>query len=84
MTTHTHHSNHSNHSNTDNLIRMANQIGDFFESMQDRQEGLEGIATHLQKYWTTPMRTALLAQIDNANMKPIVQETLGQYRNTLV
>ena len=50
--------------NPDNLIRMANQIGVFFESMPDRKEGLEGIATHIRKFWDPRMRQAFLALVD--------------------
>lgn len=51
----------------DNLIRMANQIGTFFESMPDRTEALEGIATHLKKFWDPRMRRAFLALVDGAS-----------------
>ena len=34
-----------------NLIRMANRIGEFFVSIPDREEALEGIALHIQKFW---------------------------------
>lgn len=73
-----------------NLIRMANHIGDFFESMANRNEALEGVAMHLHKYWSPAMRADLLAQIDNAaaagialDLKPLVQESLSIHR-TLV
>lgn len=46
--------------NIDHLIRLANRIGNFFESMPDRQEGLEGIANHIQKFWEPRMRIAML------------------------
>ncbi len=49
--------------NLDKLVRMANQIGSFFESMPDREEGLAGIANHIQKFWTPSMRQALLSAI---------------------
>jgi formate dehydrogenase subunit delta len=55
----------------DNLIRMANQIGTFFESMPDRQEALEGIATHLKKFWDPRMRTAFLMQVDGVQQQEI-------------
>ena len=42
----------------DNLIRMANRIGDFFEAMPDHAEALEGIATHLKKFWEPRMRAS--------------------------
>lgn len=51
----------------DNLIRMANQIGTFFESMSDRKEALEGIASHLGKFWDPRMRKTFLAQLEGAH-----------------
>src|SRR6202021_538668 len=35
----------------DRLVRMANQIGDFYASMPER-EGTGGAASHLRLYWT--------------------------------
>ncbi len=45
--------------NLDNLVSMANQIGAFFEAMPDRDEALEGISTHLRKFWAPRMRQQL-------------------------
>jgi formate dehydrogenase subunit delta len=70
----------------DNLIRMANQIGDFFESMPDRKEALEGLATHLKKFWDPRMRKAFLARVDGAtapDLRPIVLEAVREYRALL-
>lgn len=50
--------------NKDNLIRMANQIGQFFESMPDRSEAEAGIINHIKKFWDPRMRRAFLAAID--------------------
>jgi formate dehydrogenase subunit delta len=50
----------------DNLIKMANQIGDFFASFPDRAEALDGVATHIRKFWEPRMRSALLAHVDSA------------------
>lgn len=50
--------------NSDNLVRMVNRIGAFFASMPDRQEALEGIATHIQRFWEPRMRRQLLTHID--------------------
>jgi formate dehydrogenase subunit delta len=38
----------------DKLIRMANQIGDFYAAMPEK-EGVEGAASHLRLYWTPKM-----------------------------
>ena len=36
------------------LVRMANQIGDFFDAMPDK-EAATGAATHLRRFWTPKM-----------------------------
>ena len=64
----------------DNLIRMANQIGIFFESMPDRQEALDGVATHLKKFWDPRMRQALLQQVDRADANGIRDIVLAAVR----
>ena len=48
----------------DNLVRMANRIGDFFEAMPDREEALEGIATHIRKFWEPRMRRQFFEMLD--------------------
>lgn len=47
-----------------NLVGMANQIGEFFESMPDRQEATADIALHISKFWEPRMRRALLSHLD--------------------
>lgn len=64
----------------DNLIRMANQIGTFFESMPDREEALEGIATHLKNFWDPRMRREFLARVDGANPSDIADIVLAAVR----
>lgn len=71
----------------DTLVKMANQIGAFFDAMPDRTEALEGVATHLRKFWAPGMRRELLAHVDahgDAALKPVVAEALAAYRSTLV
>lgn len=46
--------------NIDHLIRLANRIGTFFEAMPNRDEGLEGVAHHIQMFWEPRMRNAML------------------------
>ena len=64
----------------DNLTRMANQIGTFFESMPDREEALEGIATHLKNFWDPRMRREFLARVDAANPSDIADIVLAAVR----
>ena len=49
--------------NLDNLVVMANQIGAFFEAMPDRDEALEGISSHLRKFWAPRMREQLAGAV---------------------
>ena len=48
-----------------NLIGMANRIGNFFESMPNRQEAKADIAMHINKFWEPRMREALIARLDD-------------------
>ena len=72
-----------------NLIDMANRIGDFFDSMPDREEALSGIADHIRRFWEPRMRRALLAALDDdpaaggVAMSAIVREALLQHREQL-
>ncbi|MFL9861655.1 formate dehydrogenase subunit delta [Paraburkholderia madseniana] len=66
-----------------NLIDMANRIGDFFDSMPDREEALAGIADHIRRFWEPRMRRALLAVLDTPNKEAlcqIVREALAGHR----
>jgi formate dehydrogenase subunit delta len=44
----------------DNLVRMANQIGDFYAAMPEK-EAAAGAASHLRLYWTPKMIRELVA-----------------------
>jgi formate dehydrogenase subunit delta len=48
------------------LVRMANQIGDFYAAMPER-EGIEGAATHLRMYWTPKMIREIIAFADQGH-----------------
>jgi len=63
----------------ENLVSMANQIGTFFSAYPDRQEALEGIATHIHKFWEPRMRTRLLDGLAAGEVKelmPLVTDAL--------
>ncbi len=47
----------------DKLVRMANQIGDYFKSMPDK-EAVSGAADHLRLYWTPKMVGEIIAFMD--------------------
>ncbi|MFJ7567707.1 formate dehydrogenase subunit delta [Herminiimonas sp. NPDC097707] len=66
------------HSTVDNLITMANQIGDFFETMTDRTQSLKDISGHLKRSWAPPMRRKLMEHVEHGGdgLKDIVLEAL--------
>ncbi len=70
-----------------NLVHMANQIGEFFEAMPDRDEALLGISVHLHNFWEPRMRSQLLGYMDTENgkdLKPIVVSAIRAHRGKLL
>ncbi|KMQ79969.1 NAD-dependent formate dehydrogenase delta subunit [Candidatus Burkholderia pumila] len=71
----------------DNLIEMANHIGEFFDSMPDHEEAIDGVADHIRRFWEPRMRLAILAALDDASasaaMEPIVREVLRKHHASL-
>ena len=53
------------------LVRMANQIGDFYAAMPER-EAAEGAASHLRHYWTPKMIGEILefSETGRAGLNP--------------
>ena len=45
------------------IVRMANQIGTFFES-KPHEEGVHGVADHINKFWEPRMRRQFFEMID--------------------
>lgn len=73
--------------NADNLVTMANQIGDFFETMPDRQQALTDIAGHLKRFWEPRMRRSLLKHVDDhagVQLKAIVLEAVRLHRSAIL
>jgi len=63
----------------DNLIRMANRIADFFAAMPDHQEAVEGVATHIKKFWEPRMKQQLqqlLGSAEAGGLHPLVLEAM--------
>ena len=47
----------------DELVRMANDIGNFFASEPDRESAVDGIATHVRRFWAPRMRRAIYVHL---------------------
>ena len=49
--------------NAERLVAMANDIANFFAAEPERQVAIDGIATHLRKFWEPRMRKQLAAYV---------------------
>ncbi len=56
-------SNVAAHGSAEHLVQMANDIGNFFRSEPERQDGIAGVANHIAKFWTPRMRQKLLEHL---------------------
>jgi len=65
--------------NDDRLISMANQIADFFLSYPEA-EAVEGVATHIRRFWDPRMRQGIFAHLKagGAGLKPLTLKALQQ------
>ena len=63
------------------LIYMANQIAKFMES-KPRDEGLEGLASHINDFWEPRMRRHLFEDLDAGGngLRPLVVEAATKIR----
>jgi len=59
------------------LVYMANQVGKFFHA-QGEAAAVAGVADHLTKYWTPPMRAQIVAHLERggADLDPSVREAI--------
>lgn len=65
----------------DKMIRMANQIATFFESKK-HDEGVAGVAAHINAFWEPRMRRQLFTLLDQGGegLKPLVLEAAPTIR----
>jgi len=70
----------------ENLVSMANQIGQFFSAYPDRQEAIDGIATHIHKFWEPRMRMRLIEAVTAGqaqDLMPLVSDSIKTHQNKL-
>ncbi|QKC80369.1 formate dehydrogenase subunit delta [Mesorhizobium sp. NZP2077] len=53
-------------STREKLVRMANQIAAFFHS-RPREEGVAGVAEHINKFWEPRMRRQFFEMLDSGD-----------------
>lgn len=65
----------------DKLVYMANQIATFFLS-KPHDEGVEGVAAHINDFWEPRMRRQFFEIVDagGAGLKPLVIEAAVKIR----
>ena len=63
------------------IVRMANQIGTFFLS-KPHEEGVAGIAEHINKFWEPRMRRHFFEVVDagGGTLLPLVLEAAAEIR----
>ena len=61
------------HDGTDKLVYMANQIAKFMES-KPHEEGVAGLASHINDFWEPRMRNSLFKVLDagGEGLRPLV------------
>ncbi|WP_298426445.1 formate dehydrogenase subunit delta [Rhodoblastus sp.] len=62
------------HDNGAKLIRMAREIADYFQAYPE-DRAVDGVASHINKYWTPKMREEFLAAADEPGqtLPPLLQ-----------
>ena len=69
-------------SSPDKLVYMANQIGKFFAT-QGKDGEVDGIATHIKKFWEPRMLRQIFAHLDagGAGLAPPVKEAIARLKS---
>lgn len=68
--------------NIERLVRMANDIGNFFKAESDHAQAVEGVATHIRRFWDPRMRKEILAYAEGGGegMMELVREAVLKLR----
>lgn len=72
--------------NIDNLVEMANDIGNYFNSEPVREEAINGILNHLERFWEDRMQRQIVDYLDDGGeeLSPLVKEAVTRLKNSLV
>lgn len=49
--------------NAERLVAMANDIANFFAAEPDRQVAVDGVVSHLKRFWEPRMRKQIVAHV---------------------
>ena len=68
--------------NIEHLVRMANDIGNFFKAEPDHAAAVNGVTTHLKRFWEPRMRKEIVAYVESggAGLMDLVREAVLKLR----
>ena len=68
--------------NIERLVRMANDIGNFFKAEPEHAQAVEGVATHMKRFWDPRMRKEIVAHLDGGGdgLSELAKEAVGKLR----
>lgn len=72
--------------NPHKLVKMVNEIAAYFEAEPDRAVVLQGIGSHLKRFWDPRMRRELVHWVDDHNgegLRPTALEAIQAHRHEL-
>ena len=71
--------------NIDNLIEMANDIGNYFKSEPDHEAAVNGVYTHMNRFWEIRMQRQILDYLerDGSLLAPHVAEAVSRLKSNI-
>lgn len=68
--------------NIQRLVRMANDIGNFFKAEPDHAQAVDGVVTHIKRFWDPRMRKEIVAHLDGGGegLSELAREAVGKLR----
>ena len=69
------------HDGTEKLVYMANQIAKFMDS-KSQEEGVSGLASHINDFWEPRMRRSLFKVLDagGEGLRPLVLDAASKIK----
>ncbi len=68
------------------LVMMANAIAAFFEAEPDREIAIDGVSSHLRRFWDPRMRRQLVESVDAGQcegLNALVRAALSERREQI-
>lgn len=71
--------------NVERLVEMANDIADYFCTEPDREEAVNGVTTHLSRFWEARMQEQIIRHLEagGAGLDPLAAEGVRRLKDRL-